>query len=284
MGIPDSARRAGVSRVAAGSCGADDPGGVKRHVHAYYCDTRSIDLPQYRALARGLSADEQARADALWRSDDRRDYVAAHALLRRAMAASTGQGPEHLVFERDENGKPFLVQSGTLPASPHFSLSHSHDLVACVISRTCAVGIDVEVVNPAIDVQRLATRYFTADEAAALQRWSAEERPSRFCELWSLKEALLKAVGIGPTTSIDSVSFRVDGGKVSLTLAPPGIATDWTLTLLDVGRSHTLAIAAGGPASRPRVIPVTPLEVLEGSFGHERCNAVTYATRTATPF
>lgn len=269
MGIPDSARRAGVSRVAAWSCGADGFRAEERDVYAYYCDTRSINLAQYCALARLLSPDERARADALWRSDDRRDYVAAHALLRRAMGISTGQAPEHLVFERDGNGKPFLVHTAPpVPASPPFSLSHSHDLVACVISRTCAVGIDVEVVNPAIDV-RLATRYFTADEAAALQRRSAEERPSRFCELWTLKEALLKAAGIGPTTSIDSVSFRVDGGQVSLTLAPPGMATDWTFALMDVGRSHRLAIAVAR-ARRPRVIPVTPVEVLEGAFGPGR--------------
>jgi 4'-phosphopantetheinyl transferase len=242
---------------------------VGRHVDAYYCDTRSIDSSQYRALAGRLSAGERERADALWRSDDRRDYVAAHALLRRAMSISTGQAPEHLVFERDGNGKPFLVRTGRAPASPQFSLSHTHDLVACVTSTTCAVGIDAEAVNPAIDVPRLATRYFTADEAAALQRWSAEERASRFCELWSLKEALLKAAGIGPTTSIDSVSFRVDGGQVSLMLAPPGIATDWTFALLDVGRSHTLAIAVGARATRPRIFPVTPVEVLEGSFGRE---------------
>ncbi len=121
-------------------------------------------------------------------------------------------------------------------------------------------------------LQRIATRYFTADEAAALQRWSAEERPFRFCALWTLKEALLKAAGIGLATSIDSVSFRVDGGQVSLTLAPPGMPTDWTFALLNVCGSHTLAIAAGR-ASRPVVIPVTPIEVLEGSFERERRRA-----------
>ena len=266
MGIPDSARRAEVNRVVAESRGDDDSGADDRDVHAYVCDTRSINVTQYRSLASLLSPDERMRADALWRADDRRDYAAAHALLRRALALITRQAPERLAFEKDDSGKPFLTKSRHVPAPPHFSLSHSHDLVGCVISRTCVVGIDVEITSHAIDAQRLATRYFTVDEAAALGRCAADERLPRFCELWTLKEALLKAAGIGPDTAIDSVSFRVDEQQVSLTRTPPGMATDWAFVLRRVGRTHVLAVAAGPRASCLRVTHIMPEDVLEGSL------------------
>jgi len=266
MAIPDCARRAGVNGVLPESRGDDGSGADDRDVHAYVCDTRSIDVSQYRSLVSLLSPDERMRADALWRTDDRRDYAAAHALLRRVLAIITRQAPEHLAFDKGESGKPFLTKSRHVPAPPHFSLSHTHDLVACAISTTCVVGIDVEITSHAIDAQRLATRYFTADEAAAVGGCAADEQLTRFCELWTLKEALLKAAGIGRDTTVDSVSFRVDEQQVSLTRTPPGMATDWAFVLRRVGRTHVLAVAAGPRATCVRVTYIMPEDVLAGSI------------------
>jgi 4'-phosphopantetheinyl transferase len=248
----------GVSAPPRGRGGPED-------AHLFYCDTRQIEEAQYYALRGLLSIRERARADALWRAEDRRDYVAAHALLRRALAFSTGSAPEELVFERDALGKPFLAQAEqVLPRD--FSLSHSAGLVACAISAAHAIGIDVEAINGAIDVSRIAARYFTVDEATALMRCPVEDRAWRFFELWTLKEALLKAAGIGPATTLDSVSFRVTGGRACLTSAPPEIGMAWMLAFIDVGRSHTLATAIGASASRMAVTRLTPARILRGTL------------------
>jgi 4'-phosphopantetheinyl transferase len=253
-----------VSRAPARPGGRGSP----EDAHAFYCHTGQIDQAQDCALRRLLSIEERARADALGRAEDRRDYVAAHALLRRALAAGKGSAPEELVFERDPHGKPFLVHAGQ--AVPRdFSLSHSAGLVACAISATHAVGIDVEAINCAIDVSRIATRYFMVDEATALLRCPVEDRAWRFFELWTLKEALLKAAGVDPATTLDSVSFRVDGGRVRLMSAPPAIGMAWTVALTDVGRSHTFATAIGASTSRMAVTQVTPARILQGTFLHE---------------
>jgi 4'-phosphopantetheinyl transferase len=231
----------------------------------YYCHTGQIDQTQHGVLGRLLSSTERTRADALWRWEDRRDYVAAHALLRRALAFSTGTAPEELVFERDAHGKPFLAQAGqALPVD--FSLSHSVGLVACAISAAHAIGIDVEAINCAIDVSRIATRYFTVEEATALLRCPVEDRAWRFFELWTLKEALLKAAGVGPATTLDSVSLRVNAGHVRLMSAPSEIGMAWTLALIDIGRSHAFATAVGASTSRVAVTRVTPARILQGTL------------------
>jgi 4'-phosphopantetheinyl transferase len=250
--------------------------GGPEDAHAYYCHTGPIDQAQYCALGRLLSIEERARADAFGRAEDRRDYVAAHALLRWALAAGTGRAPEELVFERDPHGKPFLAHAEQ--ARPRaFSLSHSAGLVACAISAVHAVGIDVEAVNGAIDVSRIAARYFTVDEATALVRCPIEDRVWRFVELWTLKEALLKAAGVGPATTLDSVSFRVDGGRVRLMSAPPAIGMAWTFVLIDVGRSHALAAAVGTSTSRMTMTRLTPARILQGAFprNSEECAGAT---------
>ena len=264
MGIPDRARGAAVGCVPA------LPGVPDRSADAsaYYCHTALIDEPQYEALRRLLSTDERARADVLGRAQDRRDYVAAHALLRQALAFSTGMTLEGIVFERDAHGKPFLARAGQgLP--PHFSLSHSAGVVACAISPVHAIGIDVEAINGAVDVSRIATRYFTPDEATSLLRWPVEDRPQRFFELWTLKEALLKAAGIGPATTIDSVSFRVNDGTIDLVSAPAEIGTAWTLALTDIGPSHKLATAIAASTGRVTVVRCTPARILQGAFAYD---------------
>ncbi len=245
-------------RLGAGSESPDE-------ARAYYCRTAAIDEPDYRAFAGMLSIEERARADALGRADDRRDYVVAHAMLRRALAFGTGSTPEQLVFERGAHGKPLLVQTGT--ASPrHFSLTHSAGLVACAISSAHAIGIDAEAIDRATDVIRIATRYFTMEEAQAVLRSSAGDRAARFFELWTLKEALLKAAGIGPATTVDCVSFCVDDGRVQLVSAPREIGTAWTLAVMDIDGSHKLATAIAGSTSRVVVTRLTSAGILDDAF------------------
>ena len=78
---------------------------------------------------------------------------------------------------------------------PAFSLSHSRGRVACAIGQRKPVGIDVEAVDHRVRVIDIARQFFSAEEAAALERCSADQRSIRFCELWTRHEALAKARG-----------------------------------------------------------------------------------------
>lgn len=210
---------------------------------ACFADTRSLDETQITDLACRLSPAERERSARFWQAHDKRDYVAAHALLRMALAAHTQRRPEQLSFGADRYGKPFLLlPNGTTP--PHFSLAHSRGLVACVVSSDGAVGIDVEPVDAAIDVDHIASRFFSAEESDALQRYPITERPSRFCELWTLKEALFKAVGTGLSSGLNAVTFRVERDRISFATRTPSFTeVPWGFALMDVGGTHKLALA-----------------------------------------
>lgn len=231
----------------------------------YVSHTRALDEAQIAALDPLLSASERDRRDRLWRADDRRDYAAAHALLRIALAAHTGQAPEHLAFRSDGHGKPSLVPGTGDAPTPAFSLSHSRGLVACAIADRGRVGIDVEPIDPGVDALHIAASYFSADEAASLQRCSPEERPSRFCELWTLKEAFLKAIGTGLAWPPDCVSFRVGDGPIAVVPTQPG--EQWAFELVDVDSGYKLAVAIDDSANRRRQVDVTNVDLAPQAQG-----------------
>jgi 4'-phosphopantetheinyl transferase len=219
--------------------------------HAYYCETRAITPARVQALLPLLSRDERRRADRATVAEDRRDYVAAHALLRLALGAHLRTPPERLVFGTDARGRPCLVPGAGCSGRPRFSLTHSRDLVACAVSPSRAVGIDAERMIPSVHPMTIARACFSPEEVADLERLVTQDRSSRLYELWTLKEALLKAMGLGMTVPLDRASFQVDARSrhVSVDIRPPLARGSWVFSLTDVAGTHTLAIALGAPSA-----------------------------------
>ena len=181
---------------------------------AYYCHTESLDPATVDRALHMLSREEQERHNHFFRDRDRRDYGAAHVLLRVVLAAHTNTTPEQVTFSTGSSGKPCLVSPREDTARLSFSLSHTPGLVACVIGAENALGIDVEAIDRSIRALEIARDVFSPDEAAALQDCSIEERPLRFFELWTLKEAFLKASGAGLAGMLHCASFAVQGHHV----------------------------------------------------------------------
>lgn len=150
-----------------------------------------------------LGPDERRRLADFVRPLRQRQFVLGRILLRSMLAAEFGIDPGSIdVHERPGNA-PLITLGQALP-SPCFSLSHSADWIACVISRDTAIGIDVEVINPARDIAALSRAAFTPDECAWLARQPHAQQMPAFYHLWSLKEALYKMQGSVSPPLIDS--------------------------------------------------------------------------------
>lgn len=78
----------------------------------------------------------------------------------------------------------------------HISLSHSRSMIAVGISHQ-PIGIDIECMDRSHDFLSLARRQFTANEYQDLHALTGDQRRHRFYELWTQKEAALKAFGLG---------------------------------------------------------------------------------------
>lgn len=92
------------------------------------------------------------------------------------------------------HGKPLLAGDG-----PCFSISHAGDYAALSVG-TCPHGVDMEGISP---VELPVVRQCMMPEEFALYRESASP-DSFFAQLWTGKESVMKATGLGlhlsPTT------------------------------------------------------------------------------------
>ncbi len=137
-------------------------------------------------------------------------HEAAHALLRESLLL---WGEEHGIavpskppeFTYIGNGKPCLA---THPGI-HFNLSHCEGLAVCLLSDT-ECGVDAESIRRYRE--RTALRVCSPEEQEMLR--SAEHPDLLFTRLWTLKEAYVKAIGIGISYPLREVSFAFHEGRI----------------------------------------------------------------------
>ncbi|HEX9663258.1 MAG TPA: 4'-phosphopantetheinyl transferase superfamily protein [Candidatus Binatia bacterium] len=139
-----------------------------------------------------LSSSEANRYDSFLRRERQRQFLLGRTLLRFAVSNLTGLPVDKLdVVERPGNA-PLLVLPGSQHASPNFSLSHSRNWVACVVSCDVTLGLDIEVNETARDTDAISELMFHPSEYLWLLTLSNAERVSSFYEIWCAREALHK--------------------------------------------------------------------------------------------
>jgi len=215
--------------------------------------TAALDEATIAALFDVLSDEERARCKRFVFPRDRRDFVVAHALLRHTLSRYHPIPPRDWVFVSEAGGKPRLSGDCTGPARLQFNLAHTDGLVACAVSRTAEVGVDVEAFDCRTEPLEIARRYFSAAEAEHLRRCAPADRPGRFVEIWTLKEAYIKAIGKGLSLPLDDFAFGFDGLS-TLWFTRTVSDAAWSFALFAPTERHRLAVAArtarvdGGPA------------------------------------
>lgn len=210
-----------------------------------------------QAAARSvLSADELARFKEFHFDRDRRDYALAHALLRRSLSdRDPGTSPQDWRFETRQGGKPQLAGRSDL----EFSLTHARGLVACAVTATGPVGIDAETDTRSVEVDLLMNEVCSVRERRALAQLPDLERRSRFLDFWTLKEALLKAHGLGLSEDLAGLDFQI-GSDLEIDFKMPRSFPDTPLScrLVRVRGLGRVAVAGSGPVRAAAVRMVQP--------------------------
>ena len=109
---------------------------------------------------------------------------------------------------RDRFGKPHFDAGAS-----HFSIAHAGRLSVAAISSFGAVGVDIERVDQARDIERIAERFFSASEREVL--FAADDPVIEFYRIWTAKEAMMKLGGEGMVSimSSDSARAKVSGER-----------------------------------------------------------------------
>jgi 4'-phosphopantetheinyl transferase len=218
---------------------------------------------EFDRLLAALSPEERDRRSRFVFERDREVYGLAHGMLRRVLARLGPLPPEAWRFDSGPMGRPELAP-GQTPSPLRFNLSHTPGLAACALALESDVGIDVENLERAgVDVD-LTSRSFSESEQAHVSAASAEERRRRFFQIWTLKEAYIKATGRGLSVELDS--FSVSVGPDSPRIA--GVEGDWFLAQILDWPPYIISVAArGAPGAQLFVHRFVPGGSAAGSVG-----------------
>lgn len=170
-----------------------------------------------------LPPDELKRAAKFRFRKDQDLFLTTRLLVRSVLSEYAPLGPEQWRFTQNAFGRPELTpdiaaRSGL--AGLQFSLSRSGQLAVCAISRAGQVGIDVEDLQSKRDVTEIAASILSAQEHLDWERLPGGERNAGLLRYWVLKEAYVKARGIGLNLDVRKVSFPgPETGGIRLSLS-----------------------------------------------------------------
>ena len=198
-------------------------------------------LAAYDAL---LTPEERARKQRYLFDKNRHEYLITRALARSVLSRYAPVRPAAWTFSTNEWGCPAI-------ASPEgrglrFNLSNTKGLVCCVVALDRDVGIDVEDVSREGETVTIADRFFSPSEVEELRGQPEERRRARFFDYWTLKEAYIKARGMGLAIPLDHFSFQLSPGL------PVGIAfdprldddpTSWQFEQIRPTANHLVSVA-----------------------------------------
>ncbi len=170
-----------------------------------------------------LSEDEQIRANRFHFKQHRLEYVDGRGKLRHLLSQYLGMPAQKIVFEYGKQDKPFLPHSKL-----KFNISHSHGLALFAFALDMEIGVDLEKIDPKIDIIQLCQQFFSPQETQTILQLSPAEQIHAFFTCWTRKEAFIKAKGQGLSLPLDQFAVSI------LPEAPVQLlATEWDQTEVD---------------------------------------------------
>ncbi len=169
---------------------------------AIHVDLRPHTERELSALA-WLDAEERGRWRGYLHLGARRAFSLCRAALRIILCERLACQNEQLAFITVQHGKPFATVDGT-PAVISFNISHSgnHGLIALAPAGRLGVDVEEYVARRYLDKLATSATVFAAHEREALARVSGDDKVRLFARLWTIKEALAKAIGTGFSIAI----------------------------------------------------------------------------------
>jgi 4'-phosphopantetheinyl transferase len=225
-------------------------------VHLWYARDEEISdgmlLAKYHDL---LNEEERIQHKRFYFEKHRHQYLVTRALLRSVLSLYVDAiPPEAWCFEKNRYNKPY-IKNFPLPLALNFNLSHTEKMSVLGVALYRELGVDVEFLprrNAGLD---LAKRYFSAAEFQDLCSMPAAQQTRRFFDLWTLKEAYIKACGMGLAIPLDHFSYSFPRpGEIQIAFGADrnDHPNNWSLWQIKPDESHIVGLAVhdsgtGGP-------------------------------------
>lgn len=191
-----------------------------------------------------LGVDEGRQALRFIHAGDARRFRRRRAFRRVVLGGLLGVDPGRVEFVHGPFGKPVLAG----PAGHHpFSATHSGGRSWLAVGSAGPLGIDAELETSLRSELPGLVGQLAPAEQRALERVADAGRTGAFLDVWTRKEAVLKAAGTGLRHDLNSFAVPVgalpDGDWVAL-----GVGTSrWWVRDLQLGAPFRGALACEAP-------------------------------------
>lgn len=216
-------------------------------IHIWYTKFND-DIKHYKLFQSWLSKEEMARAEKL-KLPYRHRFTLTRGILRNLLSNYIGQPPKKINFSYTKFGKP-LFNNPSLNQQIEFNLSHSHNRAVFAFTQGTPLGIDLEYKIARKYIDKIAYRFFSANDYAQLIRLAGKTKVNAFFNAWVRNEALLKALGYHlqthPFSQYKAHNKQLKGvfmeKKAACSLFTLALHPDFAAALAIKGKSKTIII------------------------------------------
>ncbi len=216
-------------------------------IHVWFAYSEQIQDPhllsQYHRL---LNEKERLQQKRFHFEKDRHQYLVTRAMVRTVLSLYAPTiAPEDWKFQKNRYGKPSI--GNRLRNCPlQLNISHTEKLVVMAVTLEREIGVDVEYLLRAGKTVEIADRFFSPNEINDLLNLPREAQKSRFFDLWTLKEAYIKACGMGLSIPLNHFSYTIDpDGIIGIAFGPQrdDQPDRWKFWQIQPTHTHKVAMA-----------------------------------------
>ena len=182
------------------------------HIWLNYLNIHEARLKHLYPL---LSAKEKERSERLKFYKHRKRFIAAHGFMRSVLENYIETPASEIIFSSNDKGKPALDKQ-THHTNIHFNLSHSNNIALLAICLNHEIGVDIEYLDRKNDWKGIIKRFYTPAEQADIFKLPENQQQNAFFQMWTRKEAYMKALGLGLHLSPNKFSLTVPPEKPAL--------------------------------------------------------------------
>lgn len=208
----------------------------------FYVKNEEVILPPETSY---LSKQELSEYESFGIQERRNQYLISRWLSKSLLGSLLGISAIDVSTTKGPLGKPYL-EDKLNSLKIDFNISHTKEITLVGIAHQMQIGVDVEKIVEKKKSNDLAGRFFMPSEA----KWqaegsSAQEQVSRFFRIWSMKEAVIKAIGGGVFQNIKQVTLQEENGSLILrsSTEPWSLKENWQLFELKEIEGHACSVA-----------------------------------------
>lgn len=213
----------------------------------YFCYNDQIQLPKSEDF---LSERELTDLRSLDSSTRKEQFLISRWLLKKGLSRLLSIPAPKIEFLKGSLGKLHIKEElarGVSHANLDFNLSHTKEVTLIGITNKGQIGVDVEKVSSRAGKKDVAERFYHPHEMEWMRSISpGNEQDRRFFRLWSLKEAIVKAIGGGVFQNLNQFSLNIsDDFQVTIqSIVEPWSKKElWQIIESDVIANHVCSIA-----------------------------------------